>query len=41
MEEIILWESNGETIWACEVAIYWTPKALNVEALVTVSSEPP
>jgi hypothetical protein len=41
MEEIILWESNGEVIRACEVAIYQALKALNLKAHVTINSEPP
>ena len=41
MEEIILWESNGETIRACELAVYQALKALGLKATVTVNSEPP
>ena len=41
MEEIILWESRGETIRACELAVYQALKALNLKARVTINSEPP
>lgn len=41
MEQIILWESNGETIRACELAVYEALKELGIKATVTVNSEPP
>lgn len=41
MEQIILWESNGETIRACELAVYKALKELGLKATVTVNSEPP
>lgn len=41
MEEIILWESDGETIRACELAVYQALKALSLKARVTINSEPP
>ncbi len=41
MEEIIVWESNGELIRACELAVYEALKGLGLKAIVTVHSEPP
>jgi len=41
VEEIILWESNGEIIRACEAATYQALKALGLKAIVIVNSEPP
>ena len=41
MEEIILWESNGETIRACEQAVSAALKELGLEAVLIVNSEPP
>ena len=41
MEQIILWESDGETIRACELAVYKALKELGLKAIVTVNSEPP
>ena len=41
MEQIILWESDGETIRACELAVYKALKELGLKATVTVNSEPP
>jgi len=41
LEQIILWESNGETIRACELAICEALKELCLKAVVTVNSEPP
>ena len=41
MEEIILWESDGETIRACQLAVYQALKELSLKARVTINSEPP
>jgi hypothetical protein len=41
MEEIILWGSDGETIRACELAVYQALKELSLKARVTINSEPP
>ena len=41
MEQIILWESKGETIRACELAVHEALKELGLKAVVTVNSEPP
>jgi len=41
VEEIILWESDGEIIRACELAVYEALKELGLKAIVTVNSEPP
>jgi thioredoxin 1 len=41
MEQIILWESKGETILACQLAVYEALKELGLKAIVTVNSEPP
>ncbi|HSR13236.1 MAG TPA: hypothetical protein VLS90_17445 [Thermodesulfobacteriota bacterium] len=41
MEEIILWECNGENIQACLRAVHETLKDLGLHAVVTVHSEPP
>jgi len=41
MEEIILWESNGEIIRACETAVSQALKALGLKAVLIVNSEPP
>ena len=41
MEQIILWESNGEVIRACEVAVLQALKELGIKATLTVNSEPP
>jgi thioredoxin 1 len=41
MEQIILWESKGETIRACELAVHEALKELGLKAIVTVNSEPP
>ena len=41
MEQIILWETDGETIRACELAVYKALKELGLRATVIVNSEPP
>ena len=41
MEEIIIWESNVETIRACETAVHQALKELGLKARVTINSEPP
>lgn len=41
MEEIIIWESNGESIRACENAVYQALKDLGLKARVIINSEPP
>jgi thioredoxin 1 len=41
MEQIILWESRGEIIRACELAVHEALKELGLKAVVTVNSEPP
>jgi thioredoxin 1 len=41
MEQIILWESRGEMIRACELAVHQALKELGIKAVVTVNSEPP
>jgi thioredoxin 1 len=41
MEQIILWECQGETIRACELAVHEALKELGIKAVVTVNSEPP
>ena len=41
MERIILWESEGETIRTCQLAVYEALKELGLKAIVTVNSEPP
>jgi thioredoxin 1 len=41
MEQIILWESQAETIRACELAVHEALKELGLKAVVTVNSEPP
>ncbi len=41
MEQIILWECQGETIRACELAVHQALKELGLTAVVTVNSEPP
>jgi thioredoxin 1 len=41
MEQIILWESKGETILACQLAVHEALKELGLKAIVTVNSEPP
>jgi len=41
MEQIILWESKGETIRACELAVHEALKELGLKAVVIVNSEPP
>lgn len=41
MEEIILWETDGERIRACQLAVYQALKTLGLQAVVTVNSEPP
>ncbi len=41
MEQIILWESKGETIRACVLAVHEALKELGLKAVVTVNSEPP
>jgi hypothetical protein len=41
MEEIIIWESNGECIRACELAVYQAMKDLGMKAKVIINSEPP
>jgi thioredoxin 1 len=41
MEQIILWESRGEIIRACELAVHQALKELGIKAIVTVNSEAP
>lgn len=41
MEQIILWESEGETIRTCQLAVHEALKELGLKAIVTVNSEPP
>ena len=41
MEQIILWESNGEIIRACLTSVHEALNELGLKATVTVNSEPP
>jgi thioredoxin 1 len=41
MEEIILWESEGERIRTCLLAVHEALNELGLKAIVTVNSEPP
>ena len=41
MEEIIIWESNVETIHACESAVSQALKDLGLKVRVSINSEPP
>jgi len=41
VEEIILWETDGETIRACELALHEALKELGLKAIVTINSELP
>lgn len=41
MEEIILWECQGEAIRACERAVHQALKELGLKGVVRVNSEPP
>ena len=41
MEKIVLWESKGETIRACQLAVHEALKELGLKAVVIVNSELP